>query len=114
MKAASSAITLKDIAEKAGVSITTVSRILNHRESGIPIRDETRQRVMSVANELGYKPNLLARGLRGGARTSLIGVIMRDISDPFLIQILQGIHESATRRDYRFFLGHVDFRLDAA
>jgi len=114
MKASPAAITLKDIAEKAGVSITTVSRILNHRETGIPIRDETRQRVLSVANALGYKPNLLARGLRGGTRSSLVGVIMRDISDPFHIQILQGIHACATRRGYRFFLGHVDFRPDAA
>lgn len=114
MKVTPAAITLKDIAEKSGVSITTVSRILNGRETGIPIREETRKRVMSVANELGYKPNLLARGLRGGTRSSLVGVIMRDISDPFHIQILQGIHECVTRRGYRFFLGHVDFRPDAA
>jgi DNA-binding LacI/PurR family transcriptional regulator len=114
MKETPSAITLKDIAEKAGVSITTVSRILNGRETGIPIREETRLRVHAVATELGYKPNLLARGLRGGTRSSLVGVIMRDISDPFHIQILQGIHACATRRGYRFFLGHVDFRPDAA
>lgn len=114
MKATPAAVTLKDIAERARVSITTVSRILNNREGGIPIRDETRQRVMSVASELGYKPNLFARGLRGGTRSSLIGVIIRDISDPFIIQVLQGIHQSATRRGYRFFLGHVDFRADDA
>jgi len=99
---------------KSNVSITTVSRILNGRETGIPIREETRQRVLSVAAEMGYKPNLLGRGLRGGGRSSLVGVIMRDISDPFHIQILQGIHEAATHRGYRFFLGHVDFRPDAA
>ena len=76
------------------MSITTVSRILNGRESGIPIREETRQRVLAVAAEMGYKPNLLARGLRG-SRSSLLGVIARDISDPFHIQILRGINAAA-------------------
>lgn len=105
--------TLRDVAHGAGVSITTVSRILNGRESGVPIRDETRQRVLSVAAELGYRPNLLARGLRG-SRSSLLGVIARDISDPFHIQILRGINDAARARDYRLFLGHVDYRPDLA
>jgi DNA-binding LacI/PurR family transcriptional regulator len=106
-------ITIKDIAAQAGVSTTTVSRILNGRDTGIPIKDETRERVISVANELGYRPNLMARSLRG-SRSSLLGVIMRDISDPFHIQILRGIHNGATRRGYRLFLGHVDYRPDVA
>jgi LacI family transcriptional regulator, repressor for deo operon, udp, cdd, tsx, nupC, and nupG len=102
-------ITLKDVAERAGVSITTVSRILNNRETGVPIRDETRARVLAVAKELGYQPNLLARGLRG-SRSSLLGVIARDISDPFHIQILRGINELSRARGCRLFLGHVDYR----
>jgi DNA-binding LacI/PurR family transcriptional regulator len=106
-------VTLRDVAHGSGVSITTVSRILNGRESGVPIRDETRQRVLAVAAELGYKPNLLARGLRG-SRSSLLGVIARDISDPFHIQILRGINEASRVRDYRLFLGHVDYRPDVA
>lgn len=106
-------VTLRDVAGRSGVSITTVSRILNGRESGVPIRDETRQRVLSVAAELGYKPNLLARGLRG-SRSSLIGVIARDASDPFHIQVLQGVNEVSRSRDYRLFLGHVDYRPDVA
>ena len=107
------AVTLKDIAERAGVSITTVSRILNTSENAIPIREDTKQRVFSIAAELGYKPNLLARGLRGSP-SSLLGVIARDISDPFHIQILQGIYNAATRREYRLFLGNVDYRPDVA
>ena len=105
--------TLRDVAQGSGVSITTVSRILNGRESGVPIREETRQRVLAVAAELGYKPNLLARGLRG-SRSSLLGVIARDISDPFHIQILRGINEVSRERDYRLFLGHVDYQPDVA
>lgn len=113
MRVIPAAITLKDVAEKSGVSITTASRILNNRESGIPIREETRQRVLSAAAELGYKPNLLARGLRG-SRSSLVGVIARDISDPFHIQVLQGINKVTAQRSYRLFLGHVDYRSDVA
>ena len=106
-------MTLKDVASEAGVSITTVSRILNDRESGVPIRQSTRDRVLGVAAELGYRPNLLARGLRG-SRSSLLGVIARDMSDPFHIQILRGVNEVARQRDYRLFLGHVDHRPEAA
>jgi len=91
------------------VSITTVSRILNNRETGVPIRDETRQRILAVAKDLGYKPNLLARGLRGSP-SSLLGVIARDISDPFHIQILRGINDLSRAKGYRMFLGHVDYR----
>ena len=69
--------------------------------------------MLAVAAELGYKPNLLARGLRG-SRSSLLGVIARDISDPFHIQILRGINEASRVRDYRLFLGHVDYRPDVA
>jgi LacI family transcriptional regulator len=106
-------VTLRDVARSTGVSITTVSRILNGRESGVPIREETRQRVLAMAAELGYKPNLLARGLRG-SRSSLLGVMARDIADPFHIQILRGINASSRAHDYRLFLGHVDYRPDVA
>lgn len=112
-RATLASVTLRDVAGRSGVSITTVSRILNGRESGVPIRDETRQRVLAVAAELGYKPNLLARGLRG-SRSSLIGVIARDVSDPFHIQVLHGVNEVTRSRDYRLFLGHVDYRPDVA
>ncbi len=106
-------VTLRDVASDSGVSTTTVSRILNGRESGIQIRDETRQRVIASAKRLGYKPNLLARALRG-SQSSLLGVIARDISDPFHIQILRGINDAARARNYRLFLGHVDYQPEAA
>ena len=102
-------VTLRDVAERAGVSITTVSRILNGRETGVPIRDDTRQRILDAAADLGYRPNMLARALRG-SRSWLLGVIVRDISDPFHIQVLRGVNEAARERDYRLFLGHLDWR----
>ena len=74
-------ITLRHVAERSGVSITTVSRILNGDATGVPVRPETRARIISAAADLGYKPNLLARALRG-SRSSLLGVIVRDITRP--------------------------------
>jgi LacI family transcriptional regulator len=110
---ARASVTLRDVAQASGVSITTVSRILNGRESGVPIRDDTRERVVRTAADLGYRPNLLARGLRGQAST-LLGVIARDIADPFHIQILQGINAASVERGYRMFLGNVDYHAEEA
>jgi DNA-binding LacI/PurR family transcriptional regulator len=106
-------VTLRDVARESRVSVTTVSRILNGQESGVPIRDETRQRVIHTAESLGYRPNLLARGLRG-SRSSLLGVIARDIADPFHVQILKGVNTAAMERGYRVFLGNVDYRSQEA
>ncbi len=113
MKPAIGSVTLRDVAEKANVSITTVSRILNGRVTGVPVREETRERIFAAASELGYRPNLLARALRG-SRSSLLGIIARDVSDPFHVQVLRGINAAARERDYRLFLGHVDYRPDVA
>lgn len=106
-------VTLRDVANDAGVSVTTVSRILNDQPTGVPIRAATRERVMAAASRLGYRPNLLARGLRG-SKSSLIGVIARDISDPFHIQILDGINDVLRAHDYRLFLGHVNYEARVA
>ena len=113
VKAVRETVTLRDVAERAGVSITTVSRILNGQDTGVPVRDETRSRILTAASDLGYKPNLLARALRG-SRSSLLGVIVRDISDPFHVQVLRGVNEVARKRGYRLFLGHVDWSPDVA
>jgi LacI family transcriptional regulator len=106
-------VTLKDIAERAGVSTTTVSRILNGRETGVPIRDETRQKVLAIANELGYVPNLMARALRG-SHSSLIGVLAQNIASLFHSQILRGLNDAAVNRSYRVFLGQVQRQIDIA
>jgi DNA-binding LacI/PurR family transcriptional regulator len=106
-------VTLKDIAAKTGVSTTTVSRILNGRESGVPIREETRQKVLSAAAEMGYRPNIMARALRGH-RSSLVGVIAQNVTSRFQSQILRGLHEMAVQRGYRIFLGHVERQIDLA
>src|SRR5512141_1681874 len=68
--------TMRDIAAVAGVSQSTVSRVLNDAPTRVPIAPETRERVTLAARRLGYRPNPLARGLRGAA-TMLIGAVVR-------------------------------------
>ena len=71
-------VTMKDIARIAGVSQSTVSRILNDTPVSVPVSQKTRERVLAAAEEHGYRPNPLARALRG-APTMLVGAIVRDI-----------------------------------
>lgn len=72
------ALTLKDVAEAAGVSTAAVSRSFT---PGAPISDETRARIQSIAAEMGFRPNRLAAGLASG-RTRLVGLIADDFGDP--------------------------------
>ncbi|MGZ8720868.1 MAG: LacI family DNA-binding transcriptional regulator [Aeromicrobium sp.] len=94
---------MRDIAAAAGVSQSTVSRVLSGSVFSIPIASETRDRVLASARELGYP---LARGLRGRA-TKLLGVILRDITDPLYAGILQAIAQAAHRHGYNVVLGAV-------
>ena len=79
---------VRDIAAKASVSQSTVSRVLNDAPTRVPIAAETRERVIEAARELGYRPNPLARALRG-APTNLMGAVVRDFSDPFFANAIE-------------------------
>lgn len=80
-------ITIEDIAKHARVSMSTVSRVLNNTA---PVAEATRERVLAVIDELGYKPNLFAQGLAGG-HSMTIGVLTQLIGSPFYDVILRGI-----------------------
>ena len=95
---------MQDIAVATGVSRSTVSRILSSAPLQVPISPETRQRVLAVARELGYRPNPLARALRG-APTMLLGAIVRDITDPFFAGAIEAISSAARARGYNIVLG---------
>jgi LacI family transcriptional regulator len=91
-------IGIKDVAAAAGVSVTTVSHILNEVE-GKRINAETRQRVLETVRQLGYAPNGLARGLRL-KRSSTIGFVSdRIATTPFAGQIILGAQEEAAKHD---------------
>jgi DNA-binding LacI/PurR family transcriptional regulator len=107
------AVTMKDIARLAGVSQSTVSRILNGTPAAIRLSEKTRKRVLAAAREYGYRPNPMARALRG-APTMLVGAIVRDITDPFFASAIDVIAQSARERGYSVVLGHARARADEA
>ena len=106
-------VTMRDIAVATGLSQSTVSRVLNRTPTVVPIAEKTRELVMATAKELGYRPNPLARGLRG-ASTMLLGVIVRDITDPFFAGAIEAVTVEAGRRGYNVVLGHAHARADEA
>jgi DNA-binding LacI/PurR family transcriptional regulator len=105
--------TMQDIADAAGVSQSTVSRVLTGAPNAIPINPATRARILDVARQMRYRPNPLARGLRG-ARTMLLGVIVREITDPFFAGAIDAISTEANRRGYNVVLGHAHGRTEEA
>src|SRR5262245_1412627 len=105
--------TMRDIAAVAGVSQSTVSRVLNDVPTRVPIAPETRERVTVAARKLGYRPNPLARGLRG-APTMLLGAVVRDITDPFFAGAVEALSVAAMGHGYNLVLGHARGRADEA
>lgn len=78
--------TVRAVADRAGVAISSVSRVLNNHPD---VSEDMRWRVMAAAEELGYQPNLLAQGLRSGS-TRTIGFVVRDIANPLFGDIVKG------------------------
>lgn len=96
--------TQSDIAKMTGVSRTTVSYVLNERPSGpIKVTDETRQRILQVAREIGYEPNASARSLRSSS-TCNIGITIPDLDNPHMQEILSGASKEAQAQGYHLLL----------
>jgi DNA-binding LacI/PurR family transcriptional regulator len=93
-------VTIKDIARAAGVSHPTVSRALNNHP-GISIT--TRERIKKLAEQMGYVPNATARGLKT-SRTRALGVILRQIDDPFWSEVLDGVDSVLHPAGYSLFI----------
>jgi LacI family transcriptional regulator len=83
--------TMKEVAERAGVSVATVSYVLNDTRK---VRPETERRVLSAAKDLGYSPNTAARSLVMG-RSSMVGLIVPDIGNPFFPEITKSFQDAA-------------------
>jgi LacI family transcriptional regulator, galactose operon repressor len=90
-------VTLEEIAKATGFSVPTVSRALTNRD--YPLSATTRQRIIEVAREMGYMPNLTARSLRTD-QSNTIGIIVDDILSPFAPRILRGIQDYLKLSDY--------------
>ncbi|HWQ90237.1 MAG TPA: LacI family DNA-binding transcriptional regulator, partial [Clostridia bacterium] len=99
-----SAVTMKDVAAEAGVSIATISRVLSGRNG---VTKPVRERVLRTIGKLDYHPNRLARGLRAGRR-KLVGVVIPDLQNPFFPGVVHGVEEILYAAGYTLVLGHSD------
>lgn len=102
-------ITIKDVAKLSGVSISTVSRVINDSK---PVSPEVRKKVLSVIEETGYKPNDVARSLVT-RRSYLIGVIVNNLAQSYVADIVRGIEEIGKMYDYDILLCSSYFSKDA-
>lgn len=100
--------TMKDIAREAGVSINTVSRALNGKPD---VNEDTRKRILQIADRLNYVPNFLAKGLVT-KNTRTIGVIVSDNANPFFARIIKGIEDYARSKGYNIILCNTDERYE--
>ena len=99
-------VTMRDIAEIVGVSPSTVSRVLNGGASSELISQKTREKVYDVAAKLDFTPNPMAKALRGGS-SNLIGLLVREIADPFFSTLIQALSNAARNQGYQLVLGYV-------
>ncbi len=96
-------VTTHDVARAAGVSQATVSLVLG-RNPRARVAAATRERVLRAAEELGYRPNILARGLVRG-RSYAIGVVVPDLSNPFFLEVVTGVQRVAAEAGYAVLTG---------
>ncbi|TDX51573.1 LacI family DNA-binding transcriptional regulator [Orenia marismortui] len=97
-------VTIKDIAKEAGVSTTTVSRVLNDKPD---VSEATKKKIQKVIDKLGYNPNGIARGLVL-QKTHTIGLIIPDISNPFFPEVAKGVEDRARELNYSVIFCNTD------
>jgi len=97
-------VTMSDVAREAGVSLMTVSRAINAKGE---INPQTRARVLRVAEEMGYRPSNIARGL-ATRRTHTLGLVIPDVANPFFSDVARGAEHVAYAAGYNVFLCNTD------
>lgn len=102
------ATSIKDVAKLAGVSIATVSRVLNDIDV---VNEDTKKKVVDAIKELSYRPNIVARSLKT-QRTKTIGILIPDISSQFYPEIVRGAEDVANIYDYNVILCNSDFDVE--
>lgn len=96
-------ISINDVARVAGVSKSTVSRVLGHG----PVSEDVRARVEAAIRQTGYRPNLMARRLRS-RQTGIVGLVVADIRNPFFTALIRAVEEVAYREGLRVTLCNTD------
>jgi LacI family transcriptional regulator len=99
-------VTLRDVADRAGVHTSTASRAINEHTRSL-VDDQTVERVLVAATELGYRPNSLARGLKTN-RTYTVGMLLPDLTNPLFPPIVRGLEDSLGEADYTVILANTD------
>lgn len=94
------ALTIRDVAERASVSLGTVSNVLNRPDM---VAEDTRERVLKAIDEIGFIRNSAARQMRG-ARSTAIGLVVLDIDNPFFTEVARGVEDAATEVDHLVIL----------
>jgi LacI family transcriptional regulator len=89
-------VTIQDVAKTAGVSVSTVSRVLNGK---VDVASETQDRIRSVIDDLGYTTNLAARSMRS-FKKNMVGLIMPDIAYPFAIEVMKGVNRAIAKSEF--------------
>ncbi len=97
------AISIIDVAKMANVSTATASRVINQKDSNIPISEGTKFKVLNAVEKLNYRPNALARGLVT-LRTRTIGVVVPNMSTLFFPEVIESIESFARNKDYHIIL----------
>jgi LacI family transcriptional regulator len=97
--------TIKDVANIANVSISTVSRVINNKSI---ISENTRKKILKVIKEINYEPNYIARSLSKN-KTNTIGIILEDIINPFFSEIAKGIEKTLQKNSYIMLLTDSEF-----
>lgn len=100
MKKKKHAVTIQDVAKAAGVSVSTVSRVLNEK---IDVASETQEHILSVIRKLGYTSNLAARSMRSHKK-NLVGLVVPDIGFPYSIEIMKGVNRAIAESKYDLLL----------
>src|SRR5690554_5208137 len=95
--------TIYDVAEKAGVSIATVSYVMNNQKVG----KKSREKVLKAMEELNYKPSLLASALTG-KRTTTIGFLLPDLANPFVAEMARRVEDRAHERGFNVVICSTD------
>lgn len=102
------ATSIKDVAKEAGVSIATVSRVLNDIDV---VNEDTKKKVLDAIKKLGYRPNIVARSLKT-QRTKTIGILIPDISNQFYPEIVRGAEDVSNIYDYNVILCNSDLDIE--
>jgi len=89
-------VTIQDVAKTAGVSVSTVSRVLNGK---LDVASETQGRIRSVIDDLGYTTNLAARSMRS-FKKNMVGLIMPDIAYPFAVEVMKGVNRAIAESEF--------------